>query len=84
VNITEEDEIYKYQEVANEKVRLFQNFCKLTFPCHSEAEGRRISFFDFLIKKKNRRFFASCRMTMWIFGAGSLKKFTKIFFTVII
>jgi hypothetical protein len=57
-------------------MRVFQNFCKLTFSCHPEDEVRRISSFDFLIKKKNMRFFASIRMTIWIFGTASVLNFT--------
>jgi hypothetical protein len=56
-------------------MRVFQNFCKLTFPCHPEAEGQRISSFDFLIKKKNIRFFTGCRMTIWIFETASVLNF---------
>jgi hypothetical protein len=39
-----------YQEVSFMSSilwRVFQNFCKFVFPCHTEAEGQRISFFIF-------------------------------------
>jgi hypothetical protein len=59
-------------------LRVFQNFCELTFPCHSEDEVRRISFLIFWLEKKNMRFFAGCRMTMWIFGTVSFQPYSKI------
>jgi len=51
--------------------RVFQNFYKLTFPCHPEDKVRRNSFLIFWLEKKNMRFFASLRMTIWIFGTSS-------------
>ena len=57
-------------------LRVFHNFCKFVFPCHPEAEGRRISFLSFDLKRKIGDSSHALRITVWIFGTASTTTLT--------